>query len=806
MPASDRAAQRVVLDVQALQNPLHRDRGIGRYLRAHADALLDADAPIAALVLNPDQPAPPELPRRWTDAGLVRWNEPALARKLGATGFTYHVMSPFEPAVPDDGVVVRHMLDAATTVVATLYDAIPFVFPDWYQRDDATRSFFRRRAELLRVVDAVLAISEHTRRDAIERLGLDPARVHHIGSGPSPRPDHHGSHMALPVGLHKPFVLTVTGWGEPRKDPNTTFAAFAALPAPLRAAHQLVVVCDLPDEGRTQWRADLRALGLADDDVVLTGHVDDATLDALYTQASLFVFSSRYEGFGLPALEAAVAGAPVITTDVSSLPEVIDHELARVPSDDAGALTRRMAAVLDDESTQTALRRASGEAARRHTWPTVADRTITAYAAASASRPTRHRVAPATRPRLALIGPFPPSKSGIATWSERLVGALAPHADVDVFREGDVVMPQRPAGDAAARRFPVAAFGRAVGGIEYDAPIYTIGNGYHHRHTLEAALRTPGIVWLHETRLAGLYLTRAGLFHPGYEPTPAELEHARRTMADAVVRLHPAAATPLGDDDWWRTEAYDERGYSFLSEIVDAARAVIVSTDAAAEAVHEVAQRRVRVHVLPLPFSERSVTRVAHHDDERWIVSFGWVDPIKQPDVLVRALAAVVARGHDARLAFVGELAPTTKDVLDGLAGGLGVVDRVQYTGFVTSEEYDAWLARADIAVQLRAVSRGEASAALNDTLAAGIATVTNIPTARDLPDDVVVRIDGSDPDLVERALTDELDGLLGHPDRSATLATAARSHARRWRFDDLAQRVLEVVRNTPRPPVTAGP
>ena len=102
----------------------------------------------------------------------------------------------------------------------------------------------------------------------------------------------------------------------------TVFAAFAALSTSLRAAHQLVVICDLPDAGRLQWRAELRALGLADDDVVLTGHVDDATLDALYAQAALFVFSSRYEGFGLPPLEAMAHGTPVVTSRASSLPEI----------------------------------------------------------------------------------------------------------------------------------------------------------------------------------------------------------------------------------------------------------------------------------------------------------------------------------------------------------------------------------------------------------------------------------------------------------------------------------------------------
>jgi len=71
-----------------------------------------------------------------------------------------------------------HMLEQARPVVVTLYDVIPYVFPDWYQRDGITRAFFRRRAELLRNADAVVAISEHTRRDAIELIHFEsPRRV-----------------------------------------------------------------------------------------------------------------------------------------------------------------------------------------------------------------------------------------------------------------------------------------------------------------------------------------------------------------------------------------------------------------------------------------------------------------------------------------------------------------------------------------------------------------------------------------------------------------------------------------------------
>src|SRR3954451_13272987 len=211
-PTAGSTVPRVVLDAQALQNPLHRDRGIGRYLRAHVDALLDADAPIAAILFNPDQRPPIGIPRRWVEAGLVRWNEPRVARELALEPFVYHVMSPFEPAVPEDGVIVPHMLDRADALVVTLYDVIPFVFPESYQRDDVSRRFFRRRAELVRVADSVLAISEHTRRDAIERLGIDSARVRHIGSGPSTRAQGVPNRAALPAAVRKPFVLTVTGW------------------------------------------------------------------------------------------------------------------------------------------------------------------------------------------------------------------------------------------------------------------------------------------------------------------------------------------------------------------------------------------------------------------------------------------------------------------------------------------------------------------------------------------------------------------------------------------------------------------
>jgi glycosyltransferase involved in cell wall biosynthesis len=195
--------------------------------------------------------------------------------------------------------------------------------------------------------------------------------------------------------------------------------------------------------------------------------------------------------------------------------------------------------------------------------------------------------------------------------------------------------------------------------------------------------------------------------------------------------------------------------------------------------------------VLPLPFPRvPDATPIGTTaTDEPWIVTLGWVDPIKQPDLLIDA----VARVRDevpARLAFVGELASATHDELRARVRRLGLDDVVEFVGFTNDDEYQAWLQRAAVVVQLRASSRGEASAALNDAIAAGRATVTNVPTARELPTGVVEHLDRDDPEHLAALL----GALLRDPDRRRALGARAQAHAREWTFEALATRVTEIV------------
>ena len=279
---------RLVLDVQALQSRQHAERGIGRYVAEHAAALLAASAPIAALALNPLLPTP-ELPPAISASGLLAWNTPSLVRDASHHGpVAYHVMSPFEDIRPVDGVVTPHGILGADALVVTLYDAIPFVMADAYQRGWWARQFLRRRARLITSADLVLAISESTARDAVEVLGVEPERVAVIGGAASPffRPEEPGDDptallsRSLPL-LRRPYVLTVSG-DDPRKDPETLMAAFARLPHDVRHEHQLVIVCTITPEAAAKWRGFARRNGLRGDELVLTGYVGDEVLRALY--------------------------------------------------------------------------------------------------------------------------------------------------------------------------------------------------------------------------------------------------------------------------------------------------------------------------------------------------------------------------------------------------------------------------------------------------------------------------------------------------------------------------------------------
>lgn len=229
-----------------------------------------------------------------------------------------------------------------------------------------------RRA--VRDADAFLAISENTRQDLIRLSGVAPERVHvtPLAADPLFRPLADNGALAR-HGIDRPYVLYV-GTLEPRKNIGVLLQAFAAL-----EDKELTLVL----AGAKGWMYDdifaaVEQLGIRER-IKVTGYVADEDLPILYSQAQVFVYPSLFEGFGLPVLEAMQCGAPVITTNVSSLPEVAGKAAILFAPDDVAGLTKALQRVLSEPGLCDEMRGKSLEQASRFSWRRTAELTAEVY-------------------------------------------------------------------------------------------------------------------------------------------------------------------------------------------------------------------------------------------------------------------------------------------------------------------------------------------------------------------------------------------------------------------------------------------
>ena len=229
--------------------------------------------------------------------------------------------------------------------------------------------------------DLVLGDSENTRQDIVEFLGVNPDKVEVVYPGVDPafRPIKDLQPLAAARGLYhldSPFILSV-GTLEPRKNLTTLLDAYAALRSGGDVDHKLVIA------GGKGWLYDgifsRAAESSLEDDVVFLGYVPEEHLPALYCLSDLLVFPSLYEGFGLPPLEAMACGTPVITSDSSSLPEVVGQAALMVQAEDGEALAEAIKTLLADSGLRKDLVRKGLSRAAEFTWRASGEKLLAVY-------------------------------------------------------------------------------------------------------------------------------------------------------------------------------------------------------------------------------------------------------------------------------------------------------------------------------------------------------------------------------------------------------------------------------------------
>ena len=273
-------------------------------------------------------------------------------------------------------------------VVAAIHDLSFEHFPETFTRRGAWQLQLTVRRTAQRAA-RVVTISEYSRQDILRTYGLPPEKVVLTPLAQAPefaavptKPytvEAEAARIKTQFSITRDFILAV-GSLQPRKNLVRLIRAYARLRTEQPDFnHQLVIV------GRKLWLhheifTEVEQQPWAND-VILTGYVAETDLPPLYRAAAVFAYPSIFEGFGLPPLEAMACGTPVVTSNTSSLPEVVGDAALLVDPYDEAALAENLLRVARDEALRTQLRNAGLARVQLFNWRATAEKTLQVYQA-----------------------------------------------------------------------------------------------------------------------------------------------------------------------------------------------------------------------------------------------------------------------------------------------------------------------------------------------------------------------------------------------------------------------------------------
>jgi len=389
---------RIVIDMQGLQTPFSRNRGVGRYTIELVKAMtFNPMGHEIILALNGAFPDTIESIRAEFDAKLPQKNIKVWQQFFDASAINTKniwrkeagqiLREEFLNSLKGDIIFSTNLqegiFDAACTSVkilptnslicCTLHDVIPLIYPHKYLCDPVNRKWYMEKIDFIKKSDIVLTDSHASKKEICHLLEMPEQKVHVIYCAVN-----HDKFKSMNISVDDkkrllydmniscPFVMYVGG-SDRHKNLDTLYSAFSKLPKQILASHQLVMVGEGVKYKEDRYRRELSKMGI-NDRVVFTGQIDDDELIMLYNLCELFVCPSINEGFGLPPLEAMACGAAVLASDASSLPEVVGYQDALFdPYDDFG-LAKKIERVLTDSGFKDLLIKHEMEQASKFSW------------------------------------------------------------------------------------------------------------------------------------------------------------------------------------------------------------------------------------------------------------------------------------------------------------------------------------------------------------------------------------------------------------------------------------------------------
>lgn len=793
---------RIVIDLQGAQAE-NRKRGIGRYSLSLAQAIAANGKHEVIIALNDAFPdsiddlrrvfadtVKPENIRVWHSPGSLgqistdndgRRRAAELVREAFLASLKPSIVlvcSLFEGLV-DSVVTSVGLLSSNVPTAVVLYDLIPLINRSPYLDNPVVERWYENKLGHLRRAQSVLAISDSSRSEGLKHLSLPAAIISNISTAadapfqPIHLSDAAASDVQTKYGLTRPFLM-YTGGIDHRKNIEGLITAYAAMPKATRVSHQLAIVCSVQPMDRVRLIELAKKSGLKEGDLVLTGFVPEEDLIALYNLCKSFVFPSWHEGFGLPALEAMCCGRAVIGANTSSVPEVIGLEKALFDPFDQVAMTAKLNEVLTDSAFRESLEDHAAVQSAKFSWEKTAALAIKAMEKAVASHLSSHNeiISLARKPRLAYVSPLPPERSGISDYSAELLPELSRHYQIDVVVAQEHI--DNPWINANCQVRSVEWFQRHH--RVYDRVLYHFGNSTFHQHMFGLLKSIPGAVVLHDFFLSGIVAHME--FH----------RHAPRFWIDELYLAHGYKAVESRFSVEHKAEVVWE--YPCNLSVLRDAVGVIIHSDYSRRLARQWYNSTDQedwadIPLLRVPDHSQAADKLAARrslglDENDFVVcSFGLLGPSKLNDRLLSAwLASPLATDKRCTLIFVGENEAGEYGIrlLKEIKAHSGST-RIEITGWTDSPTFKSYLIAADVGVQLRALSRGETSAAVLDCMNYGLATIANANgSMADLPDDGVLKL----KDAFEiQDLTDALVDLWRQPEKRERLSQKAKAIVR---------------------------
>ncbi len=742
----------IAFDAVAILGPMSRNRGIGNYALSQFTGMVNLDSNNHYFFLNMidgDFSLESSITNKsgftedFIDTGKnnVLLRNDAYSEVIGNIIKRYirennidifYITSPFESSFT----LYKKEWFEGIKVISTVYDIIPYVMKEKYLNDKNTYNWYMKCVENLRWSDELFVISESVKTDLVKHLNFSPENIKVIWGAVDDRYriiDISDSEKALLLdrfGITKPFVMC-TGGEDGRKNLDGLIRAYALLPENLKNSYQLVVVCKLSENGMNNLKS-VAKLHNVENNVIFTNFVSDEELLKFYNLATLMAFPSKYEGFGLPIVEAWACGTPVLTADNSSLKEIGGDAVILVNADNDKSIANGMAEILSDKQILSEYAEKGKKRVILFNWKLINEHIIylinnIPVSKGEASEPQRIKIA--------FFTPLPPIQSGIADYSEDIINELCRYCDIDVFIEETYnATPVFPANVViySHRAYPSRR-------SQYADTVFQVGNSEYHFYMYQYIKKYHGTVVLHDYNMHGAFYHCAVTLNKGnynLYRTFIDSDCPAETADRYIQSLKNGSAVP---------DLYNMELNSYITDSAD--RIIVHSNYAKKKLLMKNIERNVTV--IPLyakilmPADSRVLKQKNGFSADMVIISaFGGIHSTKRIIPIVRAFAKLKKEFSNVHLLLSGKPAEDIKQELERTIISNNLQNSVTVTGYINLEKFNEYIDMTDICINLRYPYNGETSGSLMRILAKGKCVMVNdIGSFSEIPDNACVKL-----------------------------------------------------------------